>query len=136
MFESLESLTARDIRTEPIVQNEFVFPFLMTQAPIKPIVVANQMRSYAKAFETLDNTNILVVLGYSFCDSDYHIASLVHDYMQHRDKRLIYLSYGGKESPDDIARKLRLNPDSHYNIEVMGTDDTSINCLINILERG
>lgn len=136
MFESLESLTARDIRTEPIAQNEFVFPFLMTQAPIKPIIDANQMRSYAKAIEALDSTNLLVVLGYSFCDSDYHIASLVHDYMQHPNNRLIYLSYSGNDSPNDIARKLRLNPDSHYNIEVMVTDDTSISCLIDILERG
>lgn len=66
LFESLESLTSRDVLNEPITSDEFVFPFLMTQVPIKPIVDTTQLRSFSKAIEILDNTALLVVLGYSF----------------------------------------------------------------------
>ena len=134
MFESLETLTVRDIRSEPIEHDEFVFPFLMTQAPIKPIVDACQLKAYARALGVLDQTNLLVVLGYSFCDSDRHVGALIHDYMQSSDNRLIYLDYNGKQSVDGIKKLLRLDTDREYDIQIMGTDSSSLRQLIGILD--
>lgn len=70
-FESLDVLTTRDVRIDPIENDEFVFPYLMTQAPIKPIVGMVQIEPYHDAIAALHETDCLVVLGYSFCDSDY-----------------------------------------------------------------
>lgn len=46
--------------------NDFIFPFLMTPAPVKPIVGACQIKAYADALDVLNQTSLLVVLGYSF----------------------------------------------------------------------
>lgn len=134
MFESLETLTVRDIRSEPIEHDEFVFPFLMTQVPIKPIVDACQLKAYARALGVLDQTNLLVVLGYSFCNSDRHVGALIHDYMQSSDNRLIYLDYSGEQSADGIKKLLRLDTDREYDIQIMGTDSSSLRQLIGILD--
>lgn len=132
-FESLESLTARDIRVEPVEGNEFVFPFLMTQVPIKPIVDAGQVRDYSKAIEILDETSQLVVLGYSFCDGDAHIAAMVQDYMLKPGKKMIFLNHSGGETAESIGRKLRLDSGRLDGISVMTTDDNSLSKLKNIL---
>lgn len=135
LFESLGSLTSRDVRKEPIAADEFVFPFLMTQVPIKPIIDTTQLRSFSKAIEILDNTDLLVVLGYSFCESDSHISAMVRDFMQHSNSRLIYLDYSREETPSTIKKKLRLNPEHSYNIDIFGTGDSDINRLIEILNN-
>lgn len=135
LFESLGSLTSRDVRKEPIAADEFVFPFLMTQVPIKPIIDTTQLRSFSKAIEILDNTDLLVVLGYSFCESDSHISAMVRDFMQHSNSRLIYLDHSRDETPCTIKKKLRLNPEHSYNIDIIGTGDSDINRLIDILNN-
>lgn len=58
------------------------FPYLMTRSPVKPIIDAQQVRTYSDAINALDNSSLLVVLGYSFCDDDAHIASLVRHYLR------------------------------------------------------
>ena len=135
LFESLGSLTSRDVLNEPITSDEFVFPFLMTQVPIKPIVDTTQLRSFSKAIEVLDNTALLVVLGYSFCESDSHISAMVRDFMQRSNSRLIYLDHSRNETHSTIKKKLRLDPEGSYNIEILGTSDNDINRLISDLSR-
>lgn len=132
-FESVETLCSRDIRTEPVKDDKFVFPFLMTQVPIKPIVDARQIKNYARAMRTLDETDLLVVLGYSFCENDSHIASMVHDYLLQPRKKMIFLDYGGKESSQNLGGKLRLNSEQIGGIDIMGMDGRSIADLIALI---
>lgn len=137
-FEELDSLTSRNIlsrSSESVPKpNEFIFPFLMTQAPVKPIIDANQIRAYSRAIEVLDKTNLLVVLGYSFCENDRHIAAMARDYITKSDRQLIYLSYSQSVNSGDIKRLLRIAPDFDCNIRVMGTDEKSLSELEEILD--
>lgn len=137
-FEELDSLTSRDVLSrspEAILKpNEFIFPYLMTQAPIKPIIDANQIRAYAKAVEALDKSNLLVVLGYSFCENDRHIAAMVRDYITKPERQLIYLSHSQDVEADDVKRLLKIDSDFNCNIRVMGTDDDSLSELEDILD--
>lgn len=57
--------SVKDIRDNEIGEKDFVFPFLMTQAPVKPIIVPSQIKKFADAICKLEETNVLVIIGYS-----------------------------------------------------------------------
>ena len=129
-FEHLDSLTSFEIdghsADKTFIETEFVFPFLMTQAPIKPIIDTRQIEAYSKAIDALRRTDLLVVLGYSFCESDYHIAALVRDYMLQPGSRLIYFDYSKEKKQSDIARLLRLSSTGDYDIQVLHPDEEGL----------
>ena len=101
MFEDPITLTVRDIaiKKEKIGSSEFVFPYLMTQSPVKPIINQNQVRQFSKALQMLKHADEIVVLGYSFCLEDAHIASMVGEELRKcPEKTLLFLQYYEKES--------------------------------------
>ena len=73
------------------------FPYLMTRSPVKPIIDARQLRTYSEAIDALDKSSLLVVLGYSFCDDDAHIAALVRSFLSNEEKQMLFLGY------DDVS---------------------------------
>lgn len=73
------------------------FPYLMTRSPVKPIIDARQLRTYSEAIDALDKSSLLVVLGYSFCDDDAHIAALVRSFLSNEEKQMFFLGY------DDVS---------------------------------
>lgn len=138
-FENLDSLTTYDLLSQAVCDqlgdNDFIFPFLMTQAPVKPLIDARQIETYARALDVFNRTDLLVVLGYSFCESDYHISALVRDYMQKPGSRLIYLDHGGKMTGSELKRLLRLNSSSDADIQILGTDEEGLAELGDLLDR-
>lgn len=60
---------------------------------------------------------------------------MVRDFIQHSNSRLIYLDHSRDETPCTIKKKLRLNPEHSYNIDIFGTGDSDINRLIDILNN-
>lgn len=82
----------------------------------------------------LNGTDLLVVLGYSFCESDYHISALVRDYMLRPGSRLVYLDHGGKMTKSELKRLLRLDKSTDFDIKLLSTDDKGLNELQAILE--
>lgn len=114
-FESPESLTVRDIVDTPVANDEFVFPYLMTQAPIKPIICAEQVKDLVRMYEALEGADDLVVLGYSFCPSDAHVASIVGSWLCGKASRRLHFFFHAREPSDvapnagDICKLLRIN---------------------------
>ena len=137
-FERLDSLATFDLLSQSacdqLRDNDFIFPFLMTQAPAKPLIDARQIKAYARALDVLNGTDLLVVLGYSFCESDYHISALVRDYMLRPGSRLVYLDHGGKMTKSELKRLLRLDKSTDFDIKLLSTDDKGLNELQAILE--
>lgn len=87
------------------------FPFLMACAPVKPIINTDQIEEYHRAIVALHDSNILLVLGYSFRDGDAHISTLVRNYLNEgNEKRVVYCNYVSdiiKEcSSDDVINSL------------------------------
>lgn len=113
-FEFPEELSVKDIRKASIESSSFVFPFLMTQAPVKPIVVSNQIREYSKALEKLNKTETIVIIGYSLGQADNHINAMLREFALERTKRIIYCYYVGDDPKDankkreEILRSLKL----------------------------
>ena len=126
-FESLSKLATRDVRDEPISDEEFIFPYLMTQAPIKPIVDAQQIKNFSSAIRALNRTRVLVILGYSLCDSDTHIISLIRDYLERDGAKIIYLDYGNSKTPEAICEQLRASSEHSNKIEIKSCTEHSIN---------
>ena len=83
--------------------------------PIKPIINPIQIKEYYKAINKLEESDCLVVVGYSMCDNDYHILAIIKEFIQKKDKYLIYCSYCDKDDEsiikDRIEKDLRVFDD-------------------------
>ena len=115
-FERLDTLEHSDYshKNDNVADSEFVFPYLMCQSPVKPIISASQIKEYAKAREMLFSAHRIIVLGYSFCDEDAHIASMVGSALRNdRNKELVFLKYWDQEGSQakpcskDVENELR-----------------------------
>ena len=95
----------------------FVFPYLLCQSPVKPIISIAQIDEFARAADVLRATDEIVVLGYSFCNEDAHINSMVGEALRSgKPNKLVFFRYTPKdetsfdqsEALSELARKLRI----------------------------
>lgn len=109
VFELPTELTVKDIRKDSIKKNDFIFPFMMTQAMVKPIINKYQLTEYSKAISYLEEIDTLIILGYSLCENDNHIVSLLRDYIMNPKKKIIYFEYDrdGTKNINSCKEKLR-----------------------------
>ena len=112
-FEDPYRLEVKEYREFP--EHSLVFPFLMTQASVKPIVSTYQIKSYAKFLKHLYEVDVVVILGFSLCKDDNHINALLHDYLKDDTHHLLYCDYDGKV---DVYDSLRLSKDRN-NIHII-----------------
>lgn len=109
VFELPTELTVKDIRKDSIKKNDFIFPFMMTQAMVKPIINKYQLTEYSKSISYLEEIDTLIILGYSLCENDNHIVSLLRDYIMNPKKMIIYFEYdrNGTKNINSCKEKLR-----------------------------
>lgn len=113
-FESPRSLSVRDIREDAWGEDEIVFPYLLTQAPIKPIVCWEQAAELSRMVEVLQETSDLCVLGYSFCPSDAHVASMVASWLALPGRReLHFFDHDGDRNVGQLCKLLRIDEKSY-----------------------
>lgn len=119
-FEHLPELEFTDYSTSDkrIGDNDFVFPYLLCQSPVKPVISLAQIREYAKAADALKEADEIVVLGYSFCNEDAHISSMVGEALRSNETRkLVYFRHESENTPPSnrdselskLAKKLRIS---------------------------
>ena len=106
------NLELLDLRENQDFQDRLVFPFMMTQAPVKPIVFPEQIREYSRFASALDESDILVILGYSLNESDNHINVYLRDYLKKDNKKIIYCVHyeEGKKVKNEawVLKQLRI----------------------------
>lgn len=142
-FEYPTQLCVKDIKDVSVGDKDFLFPFIMTQAPIKPLVVSNQVREYSKMIKALnlDKQNsgdlstsggtILVIIGYSIGDADNHINSILREFACNPQNRILYCKLkrdkeaNEKSVQEDIYKRLRL-----------GNEDTELKNIDVLLHKG
>lgn len=108
-FEAPKSLSIRDIRKDTGSEDEIIFPYPLTQTPIKPIVCWEQTTELSRMIEALKETSHLCVLGYSFCPNDAHVASIVASWLLLDERReLHYFDYDGKCTVKGLCKLLRI----------------------------
>lgn len=119
-FEHLPELEFTDYSASDkhLGDNEFVFPYLLCQSPVKPVISLAQIREYAKAADALKEADEIVALGYSFCNEDAHISSMVGEALRsNRTKKLINFCHISKDTTSfdqdkalsELASKLRIS---------------------------
>lgn len=140
VFELPTELTVKDIRKDSIKINDFIFPFMMTQAMVKPIINKYQLTEYSKAISYLEKIDTLIILGYSLCENDNHIVSLLRDYIMNPKKKIIYFEYdrdGTKNinfCKDDLRNKLKIGEDVLNRIELI-THNGKANDVVNKIKE-
>ena len=85
-------------QVEKIKKDKIVFPYIMTQSPIKPIIAPEQIDQYLEFKKCLDNTDVLIIIGYSLCKNDNHILSFLRDFVMKENKYIIYYQHEKDDS--------------------------------------
>ena len=97
------------------------FPFMFGQSLTKPIVHSHQIKTYNKFYNMLEETNVLVVLGYNINEDDNHINSFLHEFVT-KGGRLIVVTNSLK---CDAFKRLKCSQDKIEIclVEYQETDD-------------
>ena len=128
-FEYPHELIVEDITQMSVLRYEFSFPFLMVQSAVKPIVAPQQVIEMKKAYDILDKTDYLVMIGYGINADDNHINSFIVDFIRKKENfKLIYCVYDPESNEEnvkdyeaEIKKKLRLGSDSNK-IKILKTN--------------
>lgn len=103
-FEYPHKLEVKDITQSRLGNKDFVFPFLLTQAPVKPIIEPKQIFQYAKMDKILRKSKILVIIGYNINSNDNHINSYLRHFVMRRSTHLIFCKYSKTPITDEEIR--------------------------------
>jgi hypothetical protein len=63
-FEVVDEMRVIDLELEDLDENDFVIPYMYTQAPIKPIVEPKMIREYERMDRFLQESKYLVIIGH------------------------------------------------------------------------
>ena len=115
-FEIPEELRIVDIRNNEIPYKKIIFPYMATQAPLKPIIDSVQLREYVEFVKVLDSVDTLVLVGYNLNENDNHINALLRSFLvADPNRRIVFCKYLNKneffnevEIVNNIASKLKL----------------------------
>lgn len=80
LFESLKS--KRISKLTDFSADDFVFPYILIQSGIKPIVNGYQIHEFEKAVRMIDESEELFILGYGVNSDDEHITNLLRTRLQ------------------------------------------------------
>ena len=113
-FEYPHHLEVKDITRSGLRTKAFVFPFLLTQAPVKPIIEPKQISSYSNMHTALKNSQYLIILGYNINSNDNHINSYIRQFVMRNKTHLIFCKYSNnalskseiEQERENITRKL------------------------------
>lgn len=124
-----------------ISDNDLVFPFMMTQAPIKPIVNPVQLKEYSNALKHLEVIKYLVIVGYSLSRADDHINAIINQYLEN-GSYVIYCEYNNKDNgefdektvKDRVCKSLRCEKTERIIIIQNNGIDGIYNAIDNIIK--
>lgn len=145
-FEHLDVLEFEDYSTagKHIDHASFIFPYLLCQSPVKPIISQNQIMEFASAVAAMREADEIVVLGYSFCDQDSHIASMVGKAIRDKsDLRLVNfchcndltVGFDCRGEKLNLAGKLRIPESALTRIDVIPVRNCETKSFLRLCEK-
>ena len=105
-FEYPENLEVVDFSSTTKKEEKIFFPFIFGQSHVKPIVHSTQTEAFAMMKQILNEVEVLVVLGYGISEDDNHINAFLHEFLNEKNKKLLYITDFATE--ELIAKCLRL----------------------------
>lgn len=108
-FENIETLEVIDLLDKSVEDNfklSNYFPYIMSQAKLKPNLGLYTYNVANKFENNLKDVDILIILGYSLCDNDKWIQTFLYDFIVNQKKEIIYCDYlTDIESVDFLKRE-------------------------------
>ncbi len=97
-FEDLKNLTIYDIEKEEdlkkaVDNKDNLVPFIMIPSGIKPMICRKQIEQFMRFANCLDDTDILIAIGYNFNSEDNHINSIIAEWLRKENSKLLYFDY-------------------------------------------
>ena len=115
-FEYPYELVIKDFTKDSREFSDFYFPFVMAQSALKPIIAPQQIKEYRLASDILNESDVLVIIGYNINEDDNHINSFIVDFLRHCSlNKVIFCeysplkrSYNKNSCHLEICKRLRL----------------------------
>lgn len=122
LFESAYQHKVIDIESHKGLNADIYIPFLFLQSGLKPIVEKKQIVEYAKFINALESSNTLVVVGYSFSIDDSEMVSIVRDFLEQENNKMVYFDFkAGDLHKPSLRTILRIDDESKIQrIEIDG----------------
>lgn len=99
LFENLYTKEIKSI-TE-FDEQDIIFPYLMVQSGVKPIISPYQIKEWYKAVDFIENSDYVIVLGYGMNSDDEHITTILRTYAKF--KKYIFFLHSTEQ--DDKQKK-------------------------------
>ena len=122
LFEELETKAIADVND--IALTNTVFPYLLVQSGVKPIISAYQIQEFYNACKMISEADILLIIGYGINPDDEHITNLLRKRL--RDGKAIKIfAYSNNKCDDDWSVNIRNISDQLGNSELIEFYHTS-----------
>ncbi len=143
-FEIPEELRIVDIeKSKEDIANKFIFPYLLTQAPIKPIIDCSQLQEYNEFITVLNETETLAIVGYNINSNDNHINTLLRNFLIKKPtNHIVFFEYIKKGERIDrnmtmecVAQKLKIFDNALKQQIIVFANDGDVNNLVEHLKQ-
>ena len=96
-FGKFENLYTKEIKSlKEFEVDEIIFPYLLVQSGIKPVINYYQIESMYKGFTDMINADKLIVIGYGFNSDDEHILNVIRERLR-AEKDLVVFIHGNEK---------------------------------------
>lgn len=89
-----ENLITKEIKTlDEFAESDIIFPFLAIRSGIKPIINSTQIKEWNRFVTNLDDSDILIIVGYGFNSDDEHITNIIRGFVCDKTKKVYQTNY-------------------------------------------
>ena len=109
--------------------NQLHVPFILTQSGLKPLTSVTMSRRYVQLFDSYNNSDAIVVVGFGFNKDDSHINGLFRELIENHGKRLFVVSRDvdgtAEQQQRDLRKRLRIANNYSRSVIVVPVDSAS-----------
>lgn len=92
---------------DQVPKNEIYVPFILTQSGLKPLTSVDMSRRYVNLYDSFDESDAIVVVGYGFNVDDSHINGMFRDLVENRKKQIFWVCHSINDTSASMLRELQ-----------------------------
>lgn len=92
---------------EGLDPSQLHFPFILTQSGLKPLTSVTMSRRYVQLFDSFNESDAIVVVGFGFNKDDSHINGLFRELVESEGKKLFVVTLKTDGTAQQQQRELR-----------------------------
>jgi len=125
LFEIPEDLDVIDLTSEAqsFKNKKLLFPFIFGQSYVKPIIHKNQILTFGKGFKILEDSEILVILGFNLNEDDNHVNSMIKNFVKNDG---VVIKVKAESEENNSHRRIRCDESKIYYCTVERYNDNEI----------